>query len=159
MPGAARHLLAVGTLTGVAYEIDAVTGTDFDGLPYITTVESTGTLTTASGSLPIAYNEQFSPGHATMTGTVNFTFPQTVTLGQTASLSASAQANWNNSTAWVSAGSTLDRHQRRVLDLTAWMTEGLICQRHHQCPGQLERFRACPDRSRFGSLDVGHRHG
>ncbi len=29
-----RDLLA-GVLTGVAYEIDAVTGTDYDGLPYI----------------------------------------------------------------------------------------------------------------------------
>ena len=60
-------------------------------------MESTGNLTTASGSLPIAYNEQFPPGYATMNGTVNFTFPQTVTLGQTASISASAQATWNNS--------------------------------------------------------------
>ena len=92
-----RDLLAVGTLTGVAYEIDAVTGTDFEGLPYIQSVESTGNLTTASGSLPIAYNEQFSPGYATMNGTVNFTFPQTVTLGQTASISAGGQASWNNS--------------------------------------------------------------
>jgi len=92
-----RELLAVGTLTGVAYEIDAVTGTDYDGLPYVRSVESTGNLTTASDSLPIAYNEQFAPGYATMNGTVNFTFPQTVTLGQTASISASAQATWNNS--------------------------------------------------------------
>ena len=92
-----RDLPAVGTLTGVAYEIDAVTGTDFEGLPYITSVESTGNLTTASGSLPIQYNEQFPPGYATMNGTVNFTFPQTVTLGQTASISASSQATWNNS--------------------------------------------------------------
>ncbi len=92
-----RDLLAVGTLTGVAYEIDAVTGTNYYGLPYIRSVESTGNLTTASGSLPIQYNEQFPPGYATMNGTVNFTFPQTVTLGQTASISASAQASWNNS--------------------------------------------------------------
>jgi hypothetical protein len=92
-----RDLLAVGTLTGVAYEIDAVTGTDFGGLPDMQSVESTGTLTTASGSLPIQYNEQFPPGYATMNGSVNFTFPQTVTLGQTASISASSQATWNNS--------------------------------------------------------------
>ncbi len=92
-----RDLLASGMLTGVAYEIDAVTGTDYYGLPYITSVESTGNLTTASGSLPIQYNEQFPPGYATMNGTVNFTFPQTVTTGQTASISASAQATWNNS--------------------------------------------------------------
>ena len=96
MPGAARPP-GSGVLTGVAYEIDAVTGTDYDGLPYITSVESTGNLTTASGSLPIQYNEQFPPGYATMNGTVNFTFPQTVTPGQTASISASAQATWNNS--------------------------------------------------------------
>jgi Fibronectin type III domain len=91
-----RDLLA-GMLTGVAYEIDAVTGTDYDGLPYIQSVESTGNLTTASGGLPIQYNEQFPPGYSTMNGTVNFTFPQTVTPGQTASVSASAQATWNNS--------------------------------------------------------------
>jgi hypothetical protein len=92
-----RTLLDGGTLTGVAYEIDAVTGTDYDGLPYIRTVEKTGNLTTASGSLAITYDEEFPPGHATMNGTVDFTFPQTVTPGQTASISASAQATWDNS--------------------------------------------------------------
>ena len=92
-----RTLLDAGMLTGVAYEIDAVTGTDYDGLPYIRTVEKTGNLTTASGSLAITYDEEFPPGHATMNGTVDFTFPQTVTPGQTASISASAQATWDNS--------------------------------------------------------------
>ncbi len=92
-----HRVLLDGTFTGVAYEVDAITGTDYNGLPYIFSVESTGNLTTASGSLPIQYNEQFPPGYATMNGTVNFTFPQTVTPGQTASISASAQATWNNS--------------------------------------------------------------
>ncbi len=91
-----RDLLA-GVLTGVAYEIDAVTGTDYDGLPYIWSYGTPVNLTTASGSLPISYDEEFPPGYATMNGTVNFTFPQTVTPGQTASISASAQATWNNS--------------------------------------------------------------
>ena len=74
-------------------------------------VESTGNLTTASGSLPIQYDEEFPPGYATMNGTVNFTFPQTVTPGQTASISASAQATWNNSGLGFDPAH-LDRHQR-----------------------------------------------
>ncbi len=92
-----RELLVAGMLTGVAYSIVAVTGTDQFGFPYIYGTPTTGNLTTASGSLPITYNEQFPPGYATMNGTVNFTFPQTVTLGQKASISATAQATWNNS--------------------------------------------------------------
>ena len=115
-----RDLLASGMLTGVAYEIDAVTGTDYYGLPYITSVESTGNLTTASGSLPIQYNEQFPPGYATMNGTINFTFPQTVTTGQTASISASARPP-GTTPAWVSAGPPRSP-SATGLDLAAWMT-------------------------------------
>ncbi len=60
-----RNLLAVGTLTGVASSIVAVTGSDFDGLPYIYGTPTTGNLTTASGSLPVTYDGHLPPGYTT----------------------------------------------------------------------------------------------
>jgi hypothetical protein len=83
-------------LVKVDYEIDKVTGTDYDGLPRDFAVESTGTLDTASGSLPISYSEQWDGGHATMDGQVNFDFPAAPAAGQGVTLSVGAQANWSN---------------------------------------------------------------